>query len=411
MTTSTTVVAEKNHATLGASSASRWMNCPGSVRLSAGIPNTSSEFAQEGTAAHALAELSLRNSCDPDVYVGTTLEGVEVSEDMADFVRIFVEYCRRQVLDAQPFAASSPTADGYYWIERKFNLAQLNPPTSMFGTADFVIYDERTRTLEVVDLKYGAGVVVEVKGNPQLRYYALGAALSLQGLPIEQVKITIVQPRVTHPDGIIRSEVLDYLEIVGFAGDLLDAARRTQTPDAPLKAGDHCRWCLARGVCPEQKSQALAVAQAEFGGLEEVMPPIPELIPDDQFAEMMQKLPILDDWIKAMRARALAELESGKEVAGLKLVAKRANRKWKDEEETAQWLRGKGNVDEEIYEMKLKSPAKIEKLVGKKNLPEDLWEKQSSGYTMVAAHDARPAVQVTRGEEFDLLPAGTEIEE
>lgn len=386
------------------------MNCPGSVRLSAGLPNPSSEHAQEGTAAHALAELALRNNCDPDVYIGTTLEGVEVSEDMADYVRIFVEYCRRQMLDAQPFAANSPTADGFWWVERKFNLAQLNPPTSMFGTADFVIYDERTRTLEVVDLKYGAGVVVQVKGNPQLRYYALGAALSLQGLPIEQVRITIVQPRVSHPDGIIRSETLDYLELIGFAGDLLDAARETQKPDAPLKAGDHCRWCLARGVCPEQKRNALEVAQAEFGGLEEVMPPIPELIPDDQFAEMMQKLPILEDWIKAMRARALSELESGKDVPGLKLVAKRANRKWVDADETAQWLRGKGNLDEEIYERKLKSPSQIEKLVGKKNLPSDLWVKESSGYTMVPAHDAREAVVITRGEEFPLLPEGSDEE-
>src|SRR3546814_18193298 len=44
------------HAVLGASSSHRWFHCPGSIRASEGMPNTSSVFAREGTAAHALAE-------------------------------------------------------------------------------------------------------------------------------------------------------------------------------------------------------------------------------------------------------------------------------------------------------------------------------------------------------------------
>lgn len=377
------------------------MACPGSVRLSVGIPNTSSEFAREGTAAHAVAELALSKNVPPSTYAGTTIEGVEVTEEMADYVAIFVDYCKQLIADTTPF----DVRDDYYWIERKFDLSSLNTPAPMFGTADFVVYDTATRELEVVDLKYGQGVVVEVKGNKQLRYYALGAALSLQGIPIESVKITVVQPRAMHPDGIIRSETLDYLDLIAFAGELLEAARATQAPDAALNPGSHCRFCPASGMCPAQRSKALAVAQHEFSVAAPVLPPVPETIPEAEFAEMMSKLPILDDWIKAMRARALSLLEAGETVEGLKLVAKRATRKWSDEEETAQWLRAKGNLDEEIYDRKIKSPAQIEKLVGKKNLPAELVTKISSGYSMVAAHDPREAVQITRGEEFTALPA------
>jgi hypothetical protein len=141
---STLVVAEKSHSELGASVAARWMACPGSVQLSRGRPNESSAFAQEGTAAHALGELCLRRGADPATFVGTTLDGVEVDADMAEHVRVYVDYCRR-------------IPQGYAWIEKQFNLGALNPPGPMFGTADFVARDVPSRTLDVVDLKYGKG--------------------------------------------------------------------------------------------------------------------------------------------------------------------------------------------------------------------------------------------------------------
>ena len=84
-------VEEKLHATLGASTASRWMACPGSVALSEGIPpRPGTIHAQEGTAAHALAELSLNREQEPATFVGTTLEGIEVTDDMAEHVGVFV---------------------------------------------------------------------------------------------------------------------------------------------------------------------------------------------------------------------------------------------------------------------------------------------------------------------------------
>jgi hypothetical protein len=393
-----TQVPEKKHAVLGASVASRWMACPGSIRLSREVPEPpETSFALEGTRAHAVAELSLTKGVDPDTFVGMEIEGGVVDDDMADFVRTFVEHCR--------------DINGISWVERRFNLAALNPPGPMFGTADFVAYDAVDRTLYVVDLKYGQGVVVEARGNKQLRYYALGAALSLdpKEYPIERIVMTIVQPRAMHTDGPIRTDEVTYTELIEFADDLMEAARATTLPDAPLNAGAHCRFCPASGVCPAQRSKALTVVQDEFALAETWTPPAPETIPIDRLADMAKDFHILEDWMAAGRARLQAMLERGEEVPGFKLVARRATRKWGDPDTVEQILTSRNFETEETHETKLKSPAQIEKLMGKKPFAAALAEtvvKVSSGYNMVPDTDPRPAVSLSPGEEFAaLLPA------
>jgi len=396
-------VPEKIHAALGASVASRWMACPGSIRLSREVPEPpETSFALEGTRAHAVAELSLTKGIDPSAYVGVEIEGGVVDEDMADHVRVYVDHCR---------SLMSGRGKGDYWIERRFNLAAMNPPGPMYGTSDFVAYDRAARHLDVADLKFGQGVVVEVKGNKQLRYYALGAVLSLdpREFPIDEITMWIVQPRAMHPDGAVRSETITYAELIEFTDDLMEAARATTLPDAPLNAGAHCRFCPASGVCPAQRSKALTVVQDEFALAETWTPPAPETIPIDRLAEMATDFHILEDWMAAARARLQGMLERGEEVPGFKLVARRATRKWGDPEIVEQILTSRNFDTEETHETKLKSPAQIEKLMGKKPFAAALAEtviKVSSGYNMVPDTDPRPAVTLSPGEEFAaLLPA------
>jgi uncharacterized protein DUF2800 len=396
------VVAEKQHSELGASVAGRWMACPGSVRLSRGIPNTSSVFAQEGTAAHALAELCLRKGVEPEFYIGTTIEGVEVTDEMAEHVAVYVGYCTGLVQGGDGLVLSS--------VEQKFTLAKLNPPGPMFGTADFVWTHPESGTMGVVDLKYGQGVVVEAKGNKQLRYYALGAVLTLDGWMPDRISMTIVQPRALHPDGPIRTEVITLAELIDFSAELIDAAKATAAPDAPLNPGAHCRFCPASGGCPAQRDHAQELAQIEFSAMPLDVPPDPETLPPEVFADILGKLHILEDWASAVRAVAYAKLERGEDVQGFKLVAKRATRVWRDPAETEQWLRAQGREDDEVFIQKLKSPAQVEKLVGKKNLPGDLVHKVSSGYNMVPVHHPGTAVSLTAGSEFfpALMPGESE---
>jgi hypothetical protein len=391
----------KTHVELGGSTAKRWMSCPGSVRMSRGRPNYATDHSKAGTAAHAVGELSLRNNLDPEGFDGTTVEGVLVDADMVAAVKVYVDYCRELMQE--------PGAE--WWIEKRVSLAALNPPDDMEGTTDFGIYKPQLRELEIVDFKNGSGVVVEAVDNPQLIYYAIGLILALgAGYQIDTVKMTIVQPRAPHHEGVVRSATMDYNDVLAFAGELLNAARMTQAPDAPLIPGSHCRFCPASAVCPAQADHAQALAQTAFVDLPVSAPPAPETLPPEILGEILTGIPVLKDWIAAVEAHAARELEAGNPVPGRKLVeGKKGNRRWKDPKEVEDWyLRNIGGSEDELYVRTLKSPAQVEKLVGKKNLPAELVEQPAGRPIMVADDDPRPALELSPGQTFLALPSGEE---
>lgn len=132
----------------------------------------------------------------------------------------------------------------------------------MFGTADFVAYSRERREIHIVDLKYGKGVWVAARNNSQLLYYALGAALTVDG-PVSEIVMTIVQPR-TKGD-VERTATIDAVELVEWSFKLLEAAAATQAPNAPQVAGEHCKFCPAKGTCLAYQNQSYAAAYHQFG--------------------------------------------------------------------------------------------------------------------------------------------------
>ena len=121
-------------------------------------------------------------------------------------------------------------------------------------------------------------------------------------------------------------------------------------------------------------------------------------------ANTLSKAPILIDWYSAMQRETEHRLLAGRNIPGQKLVEKRPTRKWADEEKLVAFLKEKGLFDEEIYQQKLKSPAQIEKLVGKKELPADLVVKKSSGYKLAPSSDPSPAIAAGPQVAFAALP-------
>lgn len=402
------VALAKSHADLSASAAYRWMACGGSVRLSRGKPNRSSPYAIEGAVAHIVGERCLTNpKLDIDSFVGLEIkepeskELVEITQEMADNVSIYTNYCK-----------SLMRPGSMWWVERKFSLATLDPPDDMYGTSDFPVYEPAERVLEIVDLKYGQGVTVEVEENEQEMYYALGAVMAIQAeerLPIERVKITIVQPRIPHINGPIRSWEISIEELLAFADRLLVLARRALSPDAPLVPGDHCRFCPVAGECPALSRHAGAIAQVEFDDIVDV-PPSPETLPAEVLAHILDNLDILTAWANAVRANALARLEQGQPVPGYKAVPKRASRKWINPEEVAERLDALGFTQEQVIEQKVRSVAQLEKKVGPAKFgkmiggAKDLIEKVSSGYTLAPDADVRPALPLGAQNDFSVLP-------
>lgn len=394
---------ERAHSSIGASSAARWMNCPGSVRMSEGMPNTSSVFAQEGTAAHELAEHCLQHGYRADRFLGwfvdlkfgeiyrsgTNDQCFEVTQEMADAVQLYLDTVR-----------STIKAGDEYEFEQRFDLSDLH--AGMFGTADFSCYRPATRELFVLDYKHGKGVPVEAKENPQGVYYAIGAARAKANRGIDAVHIGIVQPRADHDDGPVRWWTIDGVDLMDWQSDIVAAAKRTEEPDAPLNPGSWCRFCPAAGICPALENKALEEARADFADDGTLHVSDPATYTPEGLARTLEHVNLIQTWINRVHEFAHAEAEAGRCPPGWKLVEKRANRTWTNEDHVVQALKDYGLDEGDLYEKKLKTPAKVEKTIGKKNadILSDLVEKRSSGTTLAPESDKRPAVKPEAASEF-----------
>lgn len=375
------------HAKFGASNAKRRINCPGSLNAEAPFPNESSPYAELGTAAHEFGEFCLVNGHeDAFAFIGQEHNGHKVDDNMARAVQVYIDYIR-------DVAASEPSICRY---EKRFSLDKLDPPMPMFGTADCIIYAKATGTLYVIDYKHGQGVAVEVADNEQLKYYALGGILEIgEKAPVNKVITVVIQPRAMHPDGPVREYSYSRDDILDYGTELIDAAHASLKPDAPRISGDHCKFCLAAGTCSALRNNALEVAQDEFGTVRTINDLSPQ-----EVADYLQRVPLIEEWIKSLRRHANTLLETGGGLPGYKLVEKRPTRRWRVEEEFVAWATEEGLDDDDIYEKKLKSPPQIERVVGKKNLPASLVIAVSSGTSMVADTDNRPAVASLAADDF-----------
>ena len=378
------------HSPIGASSMYRWAECPGSVALSATVPpQESSAYAEEGTEAHELAAKWLTSNgktpdCDDD--------------EMLDNVRVYVDYVYGLL-----------GSKCKLFVEHGFDLSDVYP--GAYGTNDAAVYDGVNKILHVIDLKYGAGIYVSARNNPQLRYYALGALLELQkeGHEVETVVMTIVQPRCTTIEGPARSETIDAVDLMEFAADLVMYAKRTAEPNAPLKAGDHCRFCPAINICPEVQNVKQMVAKSEFAAADEKHLVMEGTVPPHKLAEYLKAVPLLKAMIERIDAYAYAEARAGRPVPGYKLVEKRANRKWINETEVSLFLGSLKVSDDDIFEpRKIRTPAQMEKkLPSHYQMLTKFVTKESSGLVLVPEEDKRPAFKPDAKKEFAAAPVVT----
>lgn len=231
------------HSPIGASSMYRWATCPGSVKMSEGKPDVAGKAALEGTAAHEIVGLALERgfSENKDAY--------KILSEQIEHLKVYTDYVQ------------SLKGPDECHIEHSFDMSDIYP--GLYGTADCVKYERDKRTLHVIDYKNGVALPVEVEGNLQLQYYALGALTTLN-YPCEFVTMTIVQPRCYHPAGPVRSWTVQSLHFLDFEAQLIAAAKDTQKRKTKLVAGEHCVFCPAKLDCPEKQSGAVGEAKKQF---------------------------------------------------------------------------------------------------------------------------------------------------
>ncbi len=316
------------HSKLPPSSAHRWLVCTLSPQMEAPFPNTTSEAAEQGTAAHSMAEQKVRRLLKEPCERKPTDFDDEEMEEHTDNYRTFV---LDQIQEAKQY-----TDEPLVMVEQRLSFEDIIP--GGFGTADLII--ATPKKLWITDLKYGKGVPVYVSQglNPQLCIYAYGAYSNLKYLfpDVESVTMTIYQPRIGNIDSfeISIKELLEWAE-----GYVKPRAIEAAGPGGVLVPGDHCKFCKAKAVCKARADEALKLAQERFtvitgtyetsqGEMPMYSFKSPASLSQEEIEDVLPLLNRISDWIDAVFTYVADEaISHGTKWKGYKVADGRANRK------------------------------------------------------------------------------------
>ena len=413
------------HALLSPSSAHTWIECEQSVALGLNEPDDGNEFAREGQDAHTLAADCLVNGNNAIDYIDRILPNrYKVDGEMAENVQLYVDHVRSRVAFYE--------ASGYevqLEVEQRVPVGHITGEEGAEGTSDAIIIATRgsePAIIETIDLKYGRGVQVEATENPQAKLYSLGA-IEKFGLVAEfgEVRIAIHQPRIsevpsewgTTADALKQwalevampaaLRALHWVELVRMAE--ITGLERPGFELAKFNPGvKQCQFCRGRGICPGLEAYTQRMVGAQFGDMSAVvLRPKVEAMTIDDLARIFPALDVLDLFRKAVFAKIEALNFAGETVPGTKVVkGRRGNRKWCDEQEAESLLKGMRLKHDEVYDYRLASPTKVEKVL--REFPRK-WKKaaalitQSDGNnTVVPESDPRPAVIIEKvADQFE----------
>ena len=351
--------AERPHALLSCSGAHRWMNCPGSVKLSEGFPDKGSIYADEGTLAHEAGEalidtgeISQEHIDKIDKFYADHPELEYSTQEMLEDVRIYAdfvnrEYTKEREVDPEPMLRTEMRVDLTRWIP------------DGFGTSDIVI--ARWGKLHIIDLKYGKGVKVSAVDNPQLRLYALGALAALdEEFHITEVVMTIYQPRT----GNISEDFITADDLYSWGANVVKpAADLAMSDNAPISTGEWCTFCPARKVCKvrAEKYTALRAYMAKT------------TLSAGEIAEILNLADGLVKWVEDIKSGAIERIQSGDTLPGWKVVEGTSRRRFtiKDNDIIERCVKA-GFVREKVMTVKAKGITDLEKLMGKERFQEVL---------------------------------------
>ena len=401
------------HAILAPSGSSRWMKCTPSARLCSQEPQKDTIFTREGTIAHAMAEALLLTALEqnwdewredyPDKFrvayeALTEGKGGRIAGEQSEALRLRIQEAKDLGLD--PWEMLAIVSEHYcriVWedfldakyrdpeavllVEAQLKLSEYIPEG--FGSSDAVIIFNRT--LSVYDLKYGKGVKVSARGNTQMRCYALGAYLGPGELyDIAEVSMVIIQPRLqwVSVDALTSDELLGWAE-----NELKPAAVTAYQGLGEFVPGEHCRFCAIAPRCKALALQASIVDEIDRS---------PDLLTNEQIAELLKKVGHLKTWIANLEAYAMEQALAGKPVPGFKVVEGRSLRTIPDQAAAVKALAAAGLAEDSyLRPRELKTISDLEKLLTKKGFNTLLGQyvvKPQGKPTLVEDSDPRPAM-------------------
>ena len=409
------------HANLSPSKRHRWGLCPGSIREEAKYPDDrSGPAAIDGTHSHTLLEFCLSEDVEPETLVSATMQDDDgtfiVDIERAQRVKVATDYVKQR--RAEQLSAVI--------AEHRVNPQRLIARDDMSGTVDIQIYG--TDVLEIVDYKDGMGAV-QAEGNAQLELYAVGALADVgEPYPWKRVRMTIIQPKMALRGlPAITSHEVDISEILAIVDRLVIEGAAVDAPDAPLVPGEsQCKFCKAKGSCAALASNVMKEIGIMFQPVmsldvaQQSADKDPSTMDDGQILSIMEAAPLMRQLLEGVEKEALRRLQSGQAITGLKLVNGRGSRVWAfEDDEIAEKLIKMGIPKGSVYETKLVSPAKAEKLTWEKRdgtkvqlterqlkrMEQEYVVKMAGKLAVATESDSRPAVVMNAAPLFSAVEA------
>ena len=369
------------HALLSASGAHRWLECTPSAQLELQFPQSTSEYAEEGTAAHELCELTARywlgeiNEAEYENQRDELAKGKYYNAEMQECANDYAKFVAEKTA-----AARETCEDAFTALEVRVDFSKY--VKDGFGTGDCIIVSDNV--LEIIDFKYGKGVRVEAAGNPQMKLYALGAYLEYNTLfDIDSVRMTIFQPRlsgVQSSDEITVKELLEWAE--KYVKPRAKLAYKGEGEFAPSE--EVCKFCRAKAQCKARADKNLK--------LFDEAPDVLLLTPEDA-GKILEQAGDIQSWLADLESLVSSTLLAGQPVEGWKMVEGRSNRRFTDELKVVAAMKAAGYDESLLYERKLITLTQMEKDFGKKAVAETLGElivKPQGKPTLAPAKDKRP---------------------
>jgi hypothetical protein len=401
-----------DHAKLSPSKRSRWALCPGSIREEAKYPDPGSgPAATDGTHSHTLLEHCIKQFVDPLSMVGQLMTDHEgsfhVDKDRAERVKVAFDYLYQ--IKNLGFEVISETK-----VDPKFLLGR----DDLSGTVDVQIIGGDT--LELIDYKDGMGIVT-AEGNLQLEQYAYGVLAGYKlpvnaEYPFKTIRMTIIQPKLAlRGMPAITSHDVSVRDLLSRMGIIVTQAAATDAPDAPLVPGEsQCKFCRAKGSCSALASNVMKevgimfqpVVSQTLDVAQQSADKDPSTMDDAQIRQIMEAAPLMRQLLEGVEKEALRRLEAGQTIPGLKLVNGRGSRAWAlPEDKMAEKLVKMGIPKSAVYETKLVTPAKAEKLTWEKRDGTKVTLTERQLKTMETEYVVKMAGKLSVAPESDGRPA------
>lgn len=374
------------HSERGPSTAHRWRRCPGSVRMSRGLPDDAGWDAAVGTVFHDYAADCLELGLDPQFLVGDEMEvegfgRIEFDQEMADNMLAG--------LDILWAYADAPGAK--LIVEKRVSLENWVGENE-FGTTDAAVIDVFNWRLVVFDWKYGA-VPVHPERNDQAMLYCLGVwddiaksmfaeahysghgpqggDFELYAMPDVEVIIMIEQPRAPGGGGTWRTTLG---QVMNEGRRIRADAKKTELDDAPLVPGEvQCKYCPAakHNVCEARVEHLMRIAHIDLDEAETAFIagaplelPKPKAISPEARSQILLHRDQITEFMDQLHKEAMKDAEMGRPVPGMKRVeGRRPPRRWRDDAKAEALL--VHDFRDEAFTKKLLSPAQVEGKVGK----------------------------------------------